>query len=188
MRSSCPRRSGSRRSGLLAASTSTTAASRGRGARATIVAGDELCERAHVLVGRAAVERHEHVEALAARRLRERLETDERRAPRGRAARPGSSATTAPRASGRGRRARSPGGRAGRPANPRVHVDARHVRHPEQRQLVVHERERDLALRLLLLARSRRAHGTSGSSPACATARPSGRTPCRRCRRGSGAS
>ena len=80
-------------------------------------ARDELGERARVLVGRAAVERHEDVEALAAGGLRERLEPDRREQLPARAAPPRSSAATAPRASDRGRRARSPAGRGGRPAS-----------------------------------------------------------------------
>ena len=148
----------------------------------------ELGERPRVVVGRAPVERDEDVDALAAATSSGTTRDRASRAPRLHEQRHlRSSAATAPPASGRGRRARSRAGRAVDPRVPRVHVDAAHVRHPEQRELVVHERERDLAFACSARA-ARRARDTSGSSRACATARPSGRTPCRRCRRDSGAS
>ena len=106
-------------------------------------ARDDLGEPPRVGVRRAPVERHEHVEALAARRLRERHELErveqllriERHLDR---LRPGHL----------GRRVEIEEDEVGTvgPIDariPRVHVDAAHVHHPEQRQLVVDDREVD---------------------------------------------
>ncbi len=96
------------------------------------------------VVGRAAVERNEDVEALAAGGLRERLEPER-----------GEQLADEQRHLDRlpprhlGRRVEVEEHEVGPvgpvdPRVPRVHVDAAHVRHPEQRELVVHEREVDL--------------------------------------------
>ena len=74
------------------------------------------------------------------------------------------------------------------PRVPRVHVDAAHVHHPEERVLVVHDRRLDpLLARRRVTRRDLRAEG-AGSSRACASVRPSGRTPCRMPRRDTAAS
>ena len=151
--------------------------------RARDRARDDLREPTRVVVGRAPVERDEHVKALAARRLRERLERerveqlleDQRDLDRLR-----------PRHLGRRVEIEED---EVRPVGlvdarvPRVHVDAAHVHHPEQRRARRRPAEIDPPLRRAVAAETC-AREASGSTPACAAARPSGRTPCRRRRRG----
>ena len=103
--------------------------------------GDNLGEPACVRVGRATVERHEHVEALATRGFRKRsqaqrveeLPQDERDLDRLR-----------PRHLGRRIEVEEDEVRPVRAIDtrvPGVHVDAAHVHHPEQRELVVDDRK-----------------------------------------------
>ena len=111
-RSSSPRRSGSRRQ-HAAAPRLRPLGRRELGMGTHDRAGDDLGEAPRIGIRRPPVERHEHVEPLATRRLRERARARARRAVRAARAPPRSSVTRAPRASDRDRRARSPG-RSGR--------------------------------------------------------------------------
>ena len=158
--------------------------------RARDRAGDDLGELARVVVVVAPLDRHEHVNPVGAARLRERRRARARRARPSRAAPPRPS-----------RRSRRLGRRVEveedevRPVGPvdarvpRVHVDAAHVHHPEQREPRRSRAAHSIHFRFAALSRGRDLDAeASGSSRACATARPSGRTPCRTRRRDSGAS
>ena len=186
-RSSCPRRSGSSRSARRAAAPSTIRSSRASGA----------CARSRPR------------RARRTRACRRRSSGGRAARARGSPCRPRSSGTTRARArragsfrisatsivcahgtSGVGSRSKSTkSGRSG------LSIREYHVFMSMQPMFTIQSSASSSlttgkSIHFFVRARraSRRARGTSGSSPACAPARPSGRTPCRRRRRGSGAS